>query len=153
MNGFLSNERGGIARWIVILIVIAAGVYGYTYFKKTPRYAMIQFKKAILVSSPDKALEYMDIESVVRGLPNNIAQGQSEEQLKTYLIKDIDSPSEKRVFKNVKSWAVLMGPISIQENQLTATMQPIEGTTVTLTKTTDQRWIITSLNISERPKE
>lgn len=145
MNGFLRNERGGAARWIIILIIVAAGIYGYQYFKKTPRYAMIQFKKAVVFSSADTAQNFADFDRVVSALPQTVTLGQPDEVVKKRLLYEIDSPHEKSFFVKVKSWSVVMVPITISADQLSATAQPVEGTSVTLEKTSEQQWVITAI--------
>ncbi|HRR41983.1 MAG TPA: hypothetical protein P5244_12175, partial [Syntrophales bacterium] len=135
MKRYLQNERGGVARWILILIIIAAGFYGYQYVKKTPRYALIQFKKAILFSNAETARTYMDFDSVIRSLPEGVTRGQSDEQLKKRLLYEIDAPHEKSYFKGVKGWSVILVPITVAPDQQTATARPADDTSVTLQRT------------------
>ncbi len=147
MNGFLRNERGGTARWIIVLIIIAAGIYGYQYFKKTPRYAMIQFKKAVVFSSAETARKFVDFDRVVSALPQTVTLGQPDEVVKKRLLYEIDSPHEKSFFSGVKSWSVVMVPITVSPDQLSATAQPAEGTSVTLGKTPEEHWAITAIEM------
>lgn len=147
MKAYLGNERGGATRWIVILIIIAAGFYGYQYFKKTPRYAMIQFKKAILFSSSETAQQVMDFDRVVAALPASVTQGQPDEEVKNRLLYEIDSPHEKSYFSDVKGWSVIRGPITVAGDQQTATAQPVEDTLVTLQRTDNQQWVITAVEM------
>ncbi len=147
MNGFLRNERGGAARWIIILIIIAAGIYGYQYFKKTPRYALIQFKKAILFSNSQTAQTFMDFDSVIRGLSESVTNGQPDEVVKKRLVYEIDAPGEKGFFSSVKRWSVITVPVTVSPDQLTATAQPVEGTSVTLKKTPEEYWVISAIQL------
>lgn len=147
MNGFLRNERGGAARWIIILIIIAAGIYGYQYFKKTPRYALIQFKKAILFSNSETAQKFVDFDSVIRGLPESVTHGQPDEVVKKRLIYELDAPGEKSFFSSVKGWSVITVPVTVSRDQLTATVQPVEGTSVTLERTPEEYWVITAIQL------
>jgi hypothetical protein len=145
MTGHLGNERGGTARWILILIIIAAGFFGYQYFKKTPRYAMVQFKKAVLFSNAESAQKYMDLDRVVRSLPVSATLGQPEEVIKKRLIYEIDSPHEKSYFAKVKGWSVIRVPITVAPDEQTATAQPAEHTSVTLQKMDNERWAIVAI--------
>jgi len=147
MNGFLRNERGGAARWIIILIIIAAGTYGYQYFKKTPRYALIQFKKAILFSNSETAQKFVDLDSVIRGLPESVTRGQPDEVVKKRLIYELDAPGEKSFFSSARDWSVITVPVTVSRDQLTATVQPVEGTSVTLEKTPEEYWAITAIQL------
>ncbi len=149
MSRLLSNERGSVVRWIIIIIIVAAGIFGYQYLKKTPRYTLIQFKKAVMFSNSEGTLKYIDLDRVVPGLPEKYTHKESDEAVKKRLITELDSATEKVFFKPIKDWSVVMVPIDISENQMSATAEPIEGTKVTLEKTDQDQWIITSLRILE----
>ncbi|MEN6615479.1 MAG: hypothetical protein ABFD12_02895, partial [Syntrophorhabdus sp.] len=110
MCNLLRNERGGIVRWIIIIIIVGAGFYGYQYFKKTPRYTLIQFKKAIMLSDVDAAERYMNLEMVVRSLPQSITNDASDEVVMSRLRVELDSPTNKGFFKRVRDWKVLTVP-------------------------------------------
>jgi hypothetical protein len=145
MTGWLGNQRGGAARWIFIIIIIAAAFFGYQYIKKTPRYALIQFKKAILFSSAESAQRYADFDSIVRSLPETVTLGQSDETVKKRLIYEIDSPHEKSYFAKVKGWSVIRCPITVAADQTSATAQPAENTSVTLQRLDNQQWVIVAI--------
>ena len=61
---FAGNERGGIAKLLVFAIIVGALYAGYYYFQGTPRYALIQFKKAIVFSNGETAEKFLDVDSV-----------------------------------------------------------------------------------------
>lgn len=145
MTGQLANQRGGAARWFFIIIIIAAAFFGYQYFKKTPRYALIQFKKAILFSSAETAQRYADFDSIVRSLPESVSLGQPDETVKKRLIYEIDSPHEKSYFAKVKGWSVIRCPIAVTADQTSATAQPTENTSVTLQRLDNEQWIIVAI--------
>ncbi len=145
MTGHLRDQRGGVARWVLILIIIAAAFFGYQYAKKTPRYALIQFKKAVLFSDAEAAQRYADFDSIVRSLPENVLRGQSDEVAKKRLLYEIHSPHEKSYFSRVKGWSVIRGPIAVATDHNTATAQPAEDTSVTLQKLDNEQWIITAI--------
>ncbi|OPX99297.1 MAG: hypothetical protein A4E60_02841 [Syntrophorhabdus sp. PtaB.Bin047] len=145
MTGRLGNQRGGAARWIFIIIIIAAAFFGYQYFKKTPRYALIQFKKAVLFSSAETAQKYADFDSVVRSLPGSVTLGQTDEVVKKRLIYEIDSPHEKSYFAKVKGWSVIRCPIAVTADQNSATAQTAENTSVTLQRLDNEQWIIVAI--------
>ena len=147
MNDFLRNERGAAARWIIIVILIAAGVYGYQYFKKTPRYALIQFKKAVTFSNGETAQKYMDFDEVVKRLPVSVTLNQPAETVKKRLIYEINSPHEKSFFGPVKNWSVFRGPVTVSADEVSATAEPAVNTTVYLEKTVEGHWIITTIEI------
>ena len=52
-DSILGNERGGIAKLLVYAMVAGALYGGYYYFQSTPRYALMQFKKAIVFSNAE----------------------------------------------------------------------------------------------------
>ncbi len=149
MNNLLSNNRGSVGRWIVIIVVAAAAFFGYQYFKKTPRYALIQFKKSVMFSNAEGTREFIDLDKVAARLPESYTNKEPDEKVKKRLVGELDSPTEKSIFKPVKNWSVLIVPIAVSENQMSATVIPIEGTKITLEKTTQDQWIITALDISE----
>lgn len=149
MRGVLINNRGGAGRWLVILIIVVAAVFGYQYFKKTPRYALIQFKKAVLFSNAEAARQYMDLDRVVPGLPDKYTNREPDENVKNRLIYEFDSPTEKSIIKSVKQWSVVVTPITVSENRSFATATPLEGTSVTLEKTKQDKWVITRWEISD----
>ncbi|MHB8109152.1 MAG: hypothetical protein ACYDHW_03855 [Syntrophorhabdaceae bacterium] len=153
MCRLLRNERGGIVRWIFILIIAGAGFYGYQYFKTTPRYALIQFKKAIMLSDVDAAQRYMHLETVVRNLPDSITDGDSREILIDRLRRELDSPSNKGFFKRVRGWKVFAVPIEVSQNKVYALTHPYMATTVRLEKTTGDSWIITAIEVDEAQEE
>ncbi len=145
MNDFLRNERGSAARWIIIIIIVAAGIYGYQVFKKTPRYALIQVKKAIVFSNAETAQKFMDIEKVAARLPESVTYNQPMEALKKRLITEIDSPHEKSFFLAVKGWSVIRAPIHVGADEATASAETTENTTVSLEKTAEGYWVITAI--------
>jgi hypothetical protein len=145
MTGQLANQRGGAARWLFIIIIIAAAFFGYQYFKKTPRYALIQFKKAILFSSAETAQRYADFDSIVRSLPDSATLGQPDETVKKRLIYEIDSPHEKSYFAKVKGWSVIRCPIAVTADQASATAQPTPNTSVTLQRLDNEQWVIIAI--------
>lgn len=147
MGAFLRNERGGAARWIIIIIVVAAGIYGYQQFKKTPRYALIQVKKAILFSNAETAQEFMDFDKIVPRLPDSVTRSQPLEVVKKQLIYEIDSPHEKSFFNMVKGWSVIRAPITIGANNDTAAAETTDKTTVSLEKTPEGRWVVTAIEM------
>lgn len=145
MNDFLRNEKGGVTRWIILIIIVAAGIYGYQYFKNTPRYALIQLKKAVLMSNSETAQKYMDFDRVIARLPNEATQGHSSEVFKEQLIKEMESPAKKSFFAPVKDWSVIGAPITIATNEISASAEPAENVLVSLEKTTDGYWIIIAI--------
>lgn len=145
MTGQFGNQRGGAARWFLIIIIIAAAFFGYQYFKKTPRYALIQFKKAILFSSAETAQRYADFDSIVRSLPESITMGQPDEAMKKRLIYEIDSPHEKSYFATVKGWSVIRCPITVTAEQNSATAQTAENTSVALQRLDNEQWVIVAI--------
>ncbi len=149
MHSLLNNNRGSVGRWVVIIIIVAAAVFGYQHFKKTPRYALMQFKKCVLFSNAEATQQYIDLERVAPGLPESFTHREPDATVKQRLINELNSPSEKSFFKPVKGWSVIMAPITVMENQVVATAMPLEGTKVTLEKTDQGQWIIIRLDVQE----
>lgn len=138
-----------MGRWIVIIIVVAAAFFGYQYFKKTPRYALVQFKKSVMFSNAEVTQRFIDLDRVAPGLPDSYTNKEPDEAVKRRLVGELNSPTEKSIFKPVKDWSVITAPITVSENQVSATAIPIEGTTVILERKNQEQWIITALEISE----
>ena len=149
MRNLLKSNRGSVGKWLLIAIIVAAAVFGYGYFKKQPRYALIQFKKCVMFSDAEATQKFIDLEKVSPGLPESFTHREPDETVKQRLINELNSPTEKSFFKPVKSWSVIMAPITIMENQVVATAVPLEGTKVTLEKVDQDRWIITRLDIPD----
>ena len=71
----VGNERGGIAKLLVYAIIAGALYGGYYYFQATPRYALMQFKRAIVFSNAKIGEQYLDIDRVINDLPEQITRG------------------------------------------------------------------------------
>src|SRR5512137_2348595 len=97
----IDNERGGIAKLLVYAIIAGALYAGYYYFQETPRYALMQFKRAIVFSNAKIGEQYLDIDRVASDLPDEITRGADKEALKKRIIYEIDAPYEKTMFKSV----------------------------------------------------
>ncbi|MCK9228372.1 MAG: hypothetical protein M0P30_11380 [Syntrophorhabdaceae bacterium] len=149
MRKVLKNDKGSVGRWVLIIIIVAAALFGYRYFKTTPRYTLIQFKKSVLFSDAETTRQFIDLDKVGPGLPDSFTNKESDEAIKKRIISELNSPSEKPFFKVVKEWSVIMTPITVLENQVVAYATPIEGTKVTLEKIKEDQWVITALEISE----
>ncbi len=143
------NERGAISRLLICAIIFGALGYGYYYFQSTPRYALIQFKKAIMFSDKETAEKYLDVDSFINNLPYQMTGGSEGEALKKRILYEIDSPHEKSLFKPVKNWTVFTVPIDISGDS--ATVEQDDGTTITLKQLNERQWIITSIHF--KPQE
>ncbi|MBP1749581.1 MAG: hypothetical protein H6Q52_2120 [Deltaproteobacteria bacterium] len=149
MSNLLHNDRGSVGRWIIIIIIVAAAFFGYQYVKKTPRYALIQFKKSVMFSNAESTQKFIDLDKVIPGLPDSYTNKEPDEAVKRRLLGELDSPTEKSFFKPVKEWSVITVPITVSQNQMSASAVPIEGTRVVLEKAKQDQWIITALEISK----
>jgi hypothetical protein len=143
---FIGNERGGIAKLLIFAIAIYAGYY---YFQGTPRYALIQFKRAVVFKSGETAETFLDMDSVINNLPERMTRGVDKETLKKQVLQEINSPNEKSIFAGAKNWYVFTVPISI--NDEVATAEPYTNTYVRLEKTNERQWVITSIRF-DKPK-
>ena len=143
------NERGAISRLLIYAIIFGALGYGYYYFQSTPRYALIQFKKAIMFSDKETAEKYLDVDSFTNNLPKEMSGGAEGEALKKRILYEIDSPHEKSLFKPVKNWTVFTVSIDISGDS--ATVEQDDGTTITLKQLDERQWIITSIHF--KPQE
>jgi len=144
---FAGNERGGIAKLLVFAIIVGALYAGYYYFQGTPRYALIQFKKAIVFSNGETAEKFLDVDSVANNLPEQITLGADRETLKKRILYEIDSPHEKSIFASTKKWNVFTVPIDI--NDEVATTEPYKDTYVRLQKIKERQWVITSIQFNK----
>jgi hypothetical protein len=150
-SSIVSNERGGIAKLLVYAIVAGVLYGGYYYFQAMPRYALIQFKKAIVFSDAETGEKYLDIDRFMNDLPEKITRGVDRESLKKRIIKEIDMPYEKSIFATVKEWNTLTVPINIANN--VATVEEDDGTTIEMEKISERQWVITSICFSSRDTE
>jgi hypothetical protein len=139
----MGNEKGGVTTYILIALALYAGYY---YFQATPRYALIQFKKAIIFKSVETAEEYLDMDSVISNLSEQIKKGARKEELKTRILREIKSPDKKSIFADVREWNVFTVPIHIEDE--VATAEPDEDTHVRLEKLKGRQWVITSIRFN-----
>jgi hypothetical protein len=148
-HSIVGNERGGIVKFLLYVIIIGGALYGgYYYFSATPRYTLMQFKKAISFSDAETGEKYLDIDSFINDLPEQITKGASKETLKRRIINEIGAPYDKPMFDAVKKWKTLTIPINIADN--VATVEQDDGTTIELEKITDRQWIITSIRFKSQ---
>jgi hypothetical protein len=145
------NERGGISKLLVYAIIAGALYAGYYYFQATPRYALMQFKRAIVFSNVKIGEQYMDIDRVASDLPDQVTRGADREALRKRIIYEIDSPYEKSIFKSVKEWSTLTIPINIADK--VATVEQDDGTTIELEETSERQWVITSIHFQSQDTE
>jgi hypothetical protein len=147
----VGNERGGIAKLLVYLMIAGALYGGYYYFQATPRYALMQFKKAIVFSNAETGEKYLDIDRFMNDLPEKITRGSDRETLKKRIIREIDMPYEKSIFATVKKWNTLTVPINIANNA--ATVEQNDGTIIEMEKISERQWVITSIRFSSQDTE
>jgi hypothetical protein len=147
----VGNERGGIAK-LLVYAMIAGALYGaYYYFQATPRYTLMQFKKAIVFSDAETAEKYLNINRFMDDLPEKITKGSDREALKKRIIREIDMPYEKNIFDSVKKWKTLTVHIEIAND--VATVEQDDGTTIEMTKISERQWVITSIRFSFQENE
>jgi len=147
----VKNERGGISKLLVYAIIAGALYGGYYYFQATPRYALMQFKKAIVFSDAKTGEKYLDIDRFMNDLPKEITRGAEGEALKKRIINEIDTPYEKSIFISVKKWNTLTVPIDIVGK--VATVEQENGTNIELEKITERQWVITSIRFPSQDTE
>jgi hypothetical protein len=147
----IKNERGGISKLLVYAIIAGALYGGYYYFQATPRYALMQFKKAIVFSNAETGEKYLDIDRFMNDLPEQITRGSDRETLKKRIIREIDMPYEKSIFATVKKWNTLTVPIDIVGK--VAAVEQDNGTTIELEKITERQWAITSIRFPSQDTE
>jgi len=145
------NERGWIAKLLVYAIIAGALYAGYYYFQATPRYALMQFKKAVSFSDAKTAEKYLDIDRFRSDLPETITKSANEKEFRNRVLREIDMPYEKTMFKSVTKWKTLTIPINIADN--VATVEQDDGTTIELEKITERQWIITSIRFQPEDAE
>jgi len=149
-HAIIRNDRGSIISKLLVCAVIAGILYGvYYYFQATPRFALMQFKRAIVFSEADVGERYMDIDRVIDDLPEKITRGADKETLKKRLIAEIDAPYAKTIFASVGKWSTLTVPIDISGD--TATVEQDDGTIIKLEQTSEGPWVITSIRF--QPEE
>ena len=147
----VKNERGGIAKLLVYAIIIGALYAGYYYFQAMPRYALMQFKKAIVFSDAKTGEKYLDIDRFVDDLPEQITRGMNKEALRQRIINEIDAPYEKSMFTGVKKWNTFTVPINIAGK--VATVEQDDGSTIELEKISERQWVITSIHFPSQNAE
>jgi len=145
----MRNERGGVVLLLLLAIVVGALYGGYYYFQGTPRYALVQFKRAILFKDAELAEKYLDMDNFISKFLGDIPTDADKQTVKKNLIYEINWPSQKSTFAGVKNWSVFTVPIDIDvENKDFATAEPDSGTYVTLETKGERQWIITSINFN-----
>lgn len=147
----VGNERGGIAKLLVYAMIAGALYGGYYYFQTTPRYTLMQFKKAIVFSDGETGEKYLDIDRFMNDLPEKITRSADRESLKKRIIKEIDMPYEKSIFATVNKWNTLTVPINIANN--VAIVEQDDGTTIEMEKISERQWVITSIRFASRDTE
>jgi AAA+ ATPase superfamily predicted ATPase len=146
---FMRNKRGGVAIIIVLAIVVGALYAGHYYFQKNPRYALIQFKRAIVFKDAELAEKYLDMDSFISKLLGEISSDAIKETTKKNIIYEINWPDQKSTFASVKNWSVFTVPINIDvDNSGLATTEPDKGTQVRLEQKSKGQWIITSIDFN-----
>ena len=146
---FMRNERGGVAKLLVFAIAIGALYAGYYYFQGTPRYALMQFKRAIVFKDPELAEKYLDMDGFINTLLGGLPSDTDKEATKKRIIYEINWPAQKSIFVSVKNWSVFTVPIDIDVDDEVATTEPDKGTHVRLEKIAGRQWIITSINFNK----
>ena len=149
-DGIIGNEKGGVVKILIILIVLGGLYYAYYLFQATPRYALIQFKKAILFSDSVTAAKYLDMDSFIEDLPDQMRSNSTPDSLKKRVLYEIDSPHEKSIFVSVKEWDTLRVPIDIDVEKNSAGVEEPDGTTIQLSKVSDRQWQIVSIRFAAR---
>jgi len=140
----IGNDRGSIISKLLVCAVIAGILYGgYYYFQATPRFALMQFKRAIVFSKADIVERYMDMDRVMDDLPEKVTGGVDKETLRKRIIAEIDAPYAKNIFASVGKWNTLMVPIDISGD--IATVEQDDGTIIKLERTSEGPWVITSI--------
>lgn len=139
-------------KFLLYVIIIGGALYGgHYYFQAMPRYALMQFKKAIVFSDAKTGEQYLDIDRFMNDLPEKITRGSDKEGLKRRILYEIDAPYEKSLFASVKKWNTLTVPINIANN--VATVEQDDGTTIELEKISERKWMITSIRFPSQDTE
>ncbi len=146
-NTVVGNERGIAAKLVLFLMIVGALYYGYYRFQATPRYALMQFKKAVVFSDGETAAKYLDMESFIQDLPEKLTANVKLEDMQKRIINEIDSPHEKSLFATVKNWTTLKIPITIDGD--VARVEQEDGTAISLEKVSERQWRITSIRFAK----
>lgn len=147
----IKDERGWIGKLLVYAIVAGALYGAYYYFQATPRYALMQFKKAISFSDAETAEKYLDMDRFIDGLPENMTKNSDKETFKKRIINEINAPYEKPLFESVKKWDTVTIPISIEGDH--ATVEQKDKTIIELEKISERQWVITSIQFQPQDEE
>lgn len=146
----IGNQKGGVTLLLVLAIVVGALYGGYYYFQGTPRYALVQFKRAIVFKDAELAQKYLDMDSFIGKFLGDLPADANRESVKKNLLYEINWPSQRSTFAGVKNWSVFTVPIQIDiEDETIATAEPDTDTYVTLERMGARQWIITSINFNK----
>jgi len=148
-NTLMKNKRGGVAIWLILVLAVGALYAGYYYLQGTPRFALIQFKRAIVFKDADLAEKYLDMDGFINKFLGGLSDDAEKQTVKKRIIYEINWPSPKSTFASVKDWSVFTVPINIDVDNGSATAEPGEGTDVRLEKQGEREWIITSINFNK----
>lgn len=162
---------------MVLGIVVVAGYFAFLYVRETPRYSLYQFSSAILNHNPQKALLYLDVDSVIDnivketfpagtkdGLPkdksgtkrSDIAEDivrqnlpTIKKQMKEQIGSTILTLNDQTILSKLGRTSVLGLAISVERNVAYVKMRNSEKLAFRMEKSPHGRWKIVAVNVQE----
>ena len=165
-------KKGLTIAGIVIVFVISGA---YAYVRTTPRYSLYQLKSALENHDPERALLFIDIDSIVDNLLRDVLQKQEvapknqwekagndlgkglvmmmmpamKESLKTQFKSAIASADEKNGLQKIKSAGLWDGEITVNGGSAVLAIDNDGITKFRMIKSTDGYWKITEIITKE----
>ncbi len=159
------------------LLLVAICTAGFYWVRETPRYSLFWFKRAILQRDADSALKYIDLDSILDNMVNQmsdgaggqaVASGKSgrtlggiskdvvsqnlpsiKSQLREQLRSAILSYNDQAVLEKLSKASVLGLRITTKDNLATVRVMGRDKIAFTMKKSSEGRWKIVSLNLQE----
>jgi hypothetical protein len=171
------NKRFIVFLSMLFVVIIALGI-GYLFIRDTPRYNLYWFKKAILEHDAEKALKYLDTDSIVDNMvkdmsgeedkekaqPSDQSKGPMKnigkdvimqnlpaikEQLRDQLKSAIISYNNRTALDNLKKASVFGLQITMEGDTALVKIRGKDKVAFKMAKSSEGYWKIVSFNLKE----
>jgi hypothetical protein len=158
-------------------LIIALGI-GYIFIKETPRYSLYWFKKAVLDRDAERALKYLDTDSIVDNIAKDMSGEEDKEkvqsknqskrsmnnigkdiimqnlpaikaQLREQLKSAILSYNDRTVLDNLNKASVFGLQITMEGDMALVKIRGRDKVAFKMAKSSEGHWMIISFNLEE----
>jgi hypothetical protein len=162
---------------VLFALIIALGI-GFIFIKETPRYSLYWFKKAILDRDAERALKYLDTDSIVDNMvkdmsgeedkekmqPRDQSKGSMKnigkdiirqnlpaikEQLREQLKSAIVSYNDRTILDNLNKASVFGLQITMEGDMALVKIRGKDKTVFKMVKSSEGHWRIIAFNLKE----